>query len=158
MHTLINYADDQHRDQVIQLWETVFGYETAHNTPSLAIDKKLAVDDGLFFVALVEGAVVGTVMAGYDGHRGWLYAVAVHPSQRKNGLGAALVGFAEQALITRGCMKINLQIISSNEAVMGFYQSLGYAVEPRISMGKTVSQNTAAASLSPLRSAARLTG
>jgi ribosomal protein S18 acetylase RimI-like enzyme len=141
MHTLTDYSDDQHRQQVIQLWETVFGYETAHNTPSLAIDKKLAVHDGLFFVALADGSVCGTVMAGYDGHRGWLYAVAVHPLHRKQGLGAALVRFAEQALVARGCMKINLQIVSGNDAVAGFYESLGYAVERRISMGKTLKQN-----------------
>lgn len=141
MHTLVHYADGPHRQQVIQLWETVFGYEAAHNIPSLAIDKKLAMQDGLFFVALVDGAVVGTVLAGYDGHRGWLYSVAVHPSQRKKGLGAALVRLAEQALIARGCMKINLQVVSGNEAVTAFYASLGYAVEKRVSMGKTVSQN-----------------
>ena len=141
MHTLVHYADGPHRQQVIQLWETVFGYEAAHNTPSLAIDKKLAMQDGLFFVALVDGAVVGTVLAGYDGHRGWLYSVAVHPSQRKKGLGAALVRLAEQALAARGCMKINLQIVSGNEAVTAFYASLGYAVEKRVSMGKTVGQN-----------------
>ena len=63
MHTLVHYADGPHRQQVIQLWETVFGYEAAHNTPSLAIDKKLAMHDGLFFVALVDGTVVGTVLA-----------------------------------------------------------------------------------------------
>jgi ribosomal protein S18 acetylase RimI-like enzyme len=141
MYTLINYADDQHRQQVIQLWKTALGYEAAHSTPSLAIDKKLAVQDGLFFVALAEEAVVGTVLAGYDGHRGWLYSVAVHPSQRKKGLGAALVHFAEQALTARGCMKINLQIVGGNEAVTAFYESLGYAVEKRVSMGKIVSQN-----------------
>ena len=141
MHTLVHYADGPHRQQVIQLWETVFGYEAAHNIPSLAIDKKLAMQDGLFFVALVDGAVVGTVLAGYDGHRGWLYSVAVHPSQRKRGLGAALVRLAEQALTARGCMKINLQVVSGNEAVTAFYASLGYAVEKRVSMGKTVSQN-----------------
>ena len=141
MHTLVHYADGPHRQQVIQLWETVFGYEAAHNIPSLAIDKKLAMQDGLFFVALVDGAVVGTVLAGYDGHRGWLYSVAVHPSQRKKGLGAALVRLAEQALTARGCMKINLQVVSGNEAVTAFYASLGYAVEKRVSMGKTVSQN-----------------
>jgi ribosomal protein S18 acetylase RimI-like enzyme len=141
MNTIIEYADESHRQQVIHLWQTVFGYEAAHNTPGLAIDKKLAVQDGLFFVAHVDEAVVGTVLAGYDGHRGWLYAVAVHPSYRKQGLGAALVRFAEHALTARGCMKINLQIVSGNDSVAAFYESLGYAVEKRVSMGKTVSAN-----------------
>lgn len=82
MYTLVHYVDGPHRQQVIPLWETVFGYEAAHNTPSLTIDKKLAMQDGLFFVALVDGAVVGTVLAGYDGHRG--QSVRTYP--RRKGL------------------------------------------------------------------------
>lgn len=140
MHTIIDYDDASHRRQVIALWETVFGYEDSHNQPGLAIDKKLAAPDGLFFVAVADGTVVGTVLAGYDGHRGWLYAVAVHPAHRKQGLGKALVRFAEQALIARGCLKINLQLIAGNASV-AFYEALGYAVEPRVSMGKKLDQN-----------------
>jgi ribosomal protein S18 acetylase RimI-like enzyme len=143
MHAITSYSDAVHRSQVVHLWETVFGYEAAHNTPSLAIDKKLEVNDDLFFVALLAGAVVGTVLAGYDGHRGWLYSVAVHPAHRKEGLGSALIRCAEQALIKRGCMKINLQIMSGNERVSAFYASLGYAVEQRTSMGKRIPENIA---------------
>jgi ribosomal protein S18 acetylase RimI-like enzyme len=80
-------------------------------------------------------------MAGYDGHRGWLYSVAVHPSHRREGLGAKLVRHAEDALITRGCMKINLQIVSANASVADFYEALGYSIEPRISMGKKIGAN-----------------
>jgi ribosomal protein S18 acetylase RimI-like enzyme len=141
MQLIIQYSDERHRQQVIQLWATVFGYDAAHNAPGLAIDRKLAVRDGLFFLAEVDGAVAGTTLAGYDGHRGWLYSVAVHPIHRNQGLGVALVRFAEQALVERGCMKINLQIRSGNEAVSRFYESLGYAVERRVSMGKVMSQN-----------------
>ncbi|WPN61407.1 GNAT family acetyltransferase [Pseudomonas sp. P9_35] len=141
MDAIANYSNEHHRLSVMQLWETVFGYETAHNTPSLAIDKKLAVSDGLFFVALAGDEVVGTVLAGYDGHRGWLYSVAVHPAHRRKGLGANLVRHAEGALTARGCMKINLQIVSANENVKTFYESLGYSVEPRISMGKKIESN-----------------
>jgi ribosomal protein S18 acetylase RimI-like enzyme len=145
MHTILQYSDEHHRQQVIQLWHTVFGYEDAHNAPELAIDKKLAVADGLFFVALADGTVAGTVMAGYDGHRGWLYSVAVHPSQRQQGLGAALIRFAEEALAARGCLKINLQIRGGNDSVAAFYESLGFVVEDRISMGKKVIRNIPAA-------------
>ena len=139
MHTIIEYNDTAHRRQVIALWETVFGYEDSHNRPGLAIDMKLAAPDGLFFVAVVDDTVVGTVLAGYDGHRGWLYAVAVHPAHRKQGLGKALVRFAEEALTARGCLKINLQLIADNASMASFYEALGYAVEPRISMGKKFS-------------------
>ncbi|RON49324.1 GNAT family acetyltransferase [Pseudomonas frederiksbergensis] len=141
MFPIVDYTHEHHRNAVIELWETAFGYETAHNTPSLVIDKKLAETDGLLFVALDGEVVVGTVMAGYDGHRGWLYSVAVHPAQRRQGLGAGLVRHAEQALTARGCMKINLQIVSTNEQVKSFYESLGYGVEARISMGKKVEVN-----------------
>lgn len=141
MTTITSYIDTAHRTQVIALWDTVFGYETAHNAPGLAIDKKLAAQDDLFFVAVVQNRVVGTAIAGYDGHRGWLYSVAVHPAQRKQGLGKALIKHAEAALSARGCMKINLQILAHNHAVAAFYESLGYAVEERISMGKRLAQN-----------------
>lgn len=62
------FVNAAHRSQVVGLWETVFGYEAAHNNPSLVIDKKIEVDDQLFFVAVADSAVVGTIMAGYDGH------------------------------------------------------------------------------------------
>ena len=86
MIQIVEYSNPHHRQPVIDLWNRSFGYDTAHNTPSLAIDRKLAVDDALFFVALDQGQVIGTLMAGYDGHRGWLYALAV----TRNSAGSAL--------------------------------------------------------------------
>ncbi|AOS77398.1 acetyltransferase [Pseudomonas sp. ICMP 19500] len=142
-HPIGPYRDRQHRAQVIELWQQAFGYDTAHNLPSLAIDKKLAVNDGLFFVATDNKAVIGTILAGYDGHRGWLYSVAVHTDYRRHGLGSSLVRYAEQALTALGCMKINLQITGGNDVVVGFYEALGYGVEPRISMGKKIAENIA---------------
>ncbi len=141
MPTIRKYNDSTDRDSVITLWQTVFGYEAAHNEPSLSIAKKVATKDGMFFVAADEINIVGTVMAGYDGHRGWLYAVAVHPTQRRAGLGGKLIRFAEDALTAAGCMKINLQLLASNESTAAFYQSLGYTVEPRVSMGKVLKVN-----------------
>lgn len=139
--TLSLFDDDAHREQVIALWQTVFGDASAHNSPALVIDTKLAALDGLFFVALLHDRVVGTVMAGYDGHRGWLYSVAVHPDHRQQGIGSQLVARAERTLTGRGCLKINLQILEDNAAVAAFYASLGYAVEPRVSMGKRLAEN-----------------
>ena len=71
--------DSVHRVQVIQLWQLVFAYTAAHNDPAFTIDPKWCAKDGLFFVAIREERVMGTAMAGYDGHRGWLYVIAVHP-------------------------------------------------------------------------------
>lgn len=140
-HPIGPYRDRQHRAQVVALWQEAFGYDTAHNLPTLVIDKKLAVNDGLFFVATDKKTVVGTILAGYDGHRGWLYSVAVHADYRRHGLGSSLVRYAEQALTALGCMKVNLQITSGNDGVAGFYEALGYGVEPRISMGKKIVGN-----------------
>jgi ribosomal protein S18 acetylase RimI-like enzyme len=95
------------------------------------------MDDGLFFVAEgPAGEVQGTVMAGYDGHRGWLYAVAVEPGLRQRGVGRALVEHACAELAARGCGKVNLQVREDSEAVAAFYEALGFVREPRISLGR----------------------
>ena len=142
MDPIITTFDNRlHRDQVISLWEKVFGYEADHNTPQLVIDKKLEFGDGLFFIALNNHDLVGTIMAGYDGHRGWIYAIAVSPNYQKQGIGSSLLAFAERKLSELGCMKINLQIMESNEAVESFYIANGYQTEMRISMGKRLPKN-----------------
>jgi len=130
------YDDARDRAVVIALWERVFAYPAAHNAPGLAIDTKLAAQDGLFFVCEQDGQVAGTAMAGWDGHRGWLYSIAVDPAHRRQRIATRLVRHAEGQLQQRGCPKINLQIVADNAQVVAFYESLGYAVEPRISMGK----------------------
>jgi ribosomal protein S18 acetylase RimI-like enzyme len=139
--TISPYSDRAHRAEVVALWEAVFGYEAAHNKPTLVIEKKVAFGDELFFVALFGDVVIGTVMAGYDGHRGWIYSVAVSPAHRRRGVGAQLVRFAERALASKGCVKVNLQIIEGNESVAAFYRALGFSVEKRVSMGKRIHEN-----------------
>ena len=141
MPTIREYKDTTDRVQVVELWRNVFGYDTAHNEPNLAISKKIATKDGLFFVAVENTEVVGTIMAGYDGHRGWLYSVAVDPNKRLSGLGSSLVHHAEKALADLGCMKVNLQLLDTNEATAAFYKSIGYSVEPRLSMGKLITRS-----------------
>jgi MOSC domain-containing protein YiiM/GNAT superfamily N-acetyltransferase len=141
MPEITPYQNNIHRVQVVQLWRDMLGYQSGHNAPERVIERKLAVRDGLFFVALDAGAVIGTVLAGYDGHRGWLYSVAVHPAHQHKGVGSALVRHAELALTARGCMKINLQIVEGNEGVTAFYARLGYAVEKRVSMGRRIESN-----------------
>ncbi len=75
-------------------------------------------------------------MSGYDGHRGWLYAVAVKPEFRRKGIGRQLVNHAVSALMNIGCPKVNLQVRSTNAAVVAFYKAIGFSTEDRISMGK----------------------
>jgi ribosomal protein S18 acetylase RimI-like enzyme len=94
----------------------------------------------LFFVAECDGEVIGTVMAGYDGHRGWIYSLAVKPEARSRGTGRQLIRHAETALARAGCAKVNLQVVDENKGVVEFYRKAGYAVEPRISMGKLLTK------------------
>lgn len=135
---IIPYNDSKHREQVTGLWTAVFGYSAARNNPEFSIDKKLAHGDGLFWVAEESDRVRGTIMAGYDGHRGWLYSLAVATGSRFKQIGTELLKQAEEKLKQLGCVKINLQILSSNEAVKQFYMKNGYNVEERISMGKVM--------------------
>jgi len=130
------YIDARDRQAVVSLWKQAFGYSSPHNDPLFAIDQKLKFGDGLFFVATETDELLGTVMAGYDGHRGWIYSLAVIPGRRNHGVGAALLRQAESALVAKGCPKVNLQILDTNAATIGFYEKQGYIVEPRISMGK----------------------
>jgi ribosomal protein S18 acetylase RimI-like enzyme len=118
------------------LWREAFPDYAPRNFAANSIPAKLKVQPDLLLVALADARVIGSVMAGYDGHRGWLYSVAVRKSHRRQGIGAALIGEAEQRLRALGCVKINLQIVETNGAVSRFYEALGYAIEPRISMGK----------------------
>jgi ribosomal protein S18 acetylase RimI-like enzyme len=106
------------------------------NDPDKDIDRKVARADGMFLVAEAAGTVVGVVMAGYDGHRGWLNYLAVDPDRRSDGIGRALVAEAEARLADCGCPKVNLQIRDTNTDVVRFYEQLGYAVDAAISMGK----------------------
>ena len=129
---------NEDRAAVISLWNDVFQNPTGRNDPARSIDRKIAAKDKLFFVATDDGAIVGTVMAGYDGHRGWLYSVAVDPAFQRRGVGTMLIRHAECVLSDLGCVKINLQVLPENESAVTFYRTLNYSVEPRISMGKII--------------------
>jgi ribosomal protein S18 acetylase RimI-like enzyme len=138
---IVPFDNERHRGPVVELWKRVFGYPDRRNEPSLVIDKKLAAGDGLLLVAVEGDRVLGTVMAGYDGHRGWIYSMAVTPERRREGIGSRLLGRAEEEMRRLGCVKVNLQIFGTNEAVKGFYEKGGYRVEDRTSMGKEIPEN-----------------
>lgn len=130
------YKNDD-RNSLISLWENVFPDDPPHNAPSTVIDKKIAVDD-LIFVAEDNRKIVGACIAGYDGHRGWLYAVAVSQNHRRRGKGTELIRFAIKSLKALGCIKVNLQIRSTNTALANFYKHLGFSTEDRLSMGTRI--------------------
>ncbi len=122
--------------EVVQLWKKVFPESPLHNDPIRDIQRKLKIQPGLFLVAVNDHLLVGTSMAGYDGHRGWIYYLAVDPAYRRNGIGTALMKKVEGLLAQRDCPKLNLQIRANNSDLQAFYEKSGYSVEERISMGK----------------------
>ena len=137
--TVVGYRLE-HFAGVKALWEACFPGDPPRNRAEAAIPAKLAQGDGLFFIAEGPGGEVqATVMAGYDGHRGWLYAVAVDPALRQCGIGRVLVEHACTELAARGCGKVNLQVRDGNDAAAAFYEKLGFDREPRISFGRTLS-------------------
>ncbi|WP_250533255.1 GNAT family acetyltransferase [Caballeronia sp. AZ10_KS36] len=137
---IIRTFDASDRDAVIALWRDVFPeYADAsrpQRDPALSIANKLRTQPELFFVGVSDGDVVGTVMCGYDGHRGWIYSLAVSPALRGRGFGRALMLHAEAALGRAGCPKVNLQILSARRDLLPFYERLGYRVDEVVSLGK----------------------
>lgn len=121
---------------VVAIWTSAFGYMTPHNDPRLSIARKMAFQPELFFVAVVDDFVVGTVMGGYDGHRGWIYSLAVSEGRRRVGIARALMAHVEDTLEGLSCLKVNLQVLPGNDSVVTLYEELGYVVEPRICLGK----------------------
>jgi ribosomal protein S18 acetylase RimI-like enzyme len=112
-------------DAVVALWH-VAGLTRPWNDPHRDIERKLAVQPELFLVADDAGAVVGSVMVGYDGHRGWLYYLASDPARRGEGIARALVEAAEERLLAMGCPKVQLMVRPDNEGAQGLYDALGY--------------------------------
>ena len=135
MPSIAQYADE-HFAGVDALWKDAFPNDTPWNAANLALPEKIKFQPDLMLVALEEGVVVGSVMAGYDGHRGWISRIAVLRSHQGRGTGQALIASAEERLAALGCIKVNLQVAKSNSAVVAFYQSAGYQVDERISMTK----------------------
>jgi ribosomal protein S18 acetylase RimI-like enzyme len=125
--------DDE--EAVVRLWHRC-GLVTSLNDPAKDIRRKLEVHPELFLVAVLEGGVVGTVMAGYEGHRGWINYLAVDPTRQKKGIGRQLVTSVENLLKALGCPKINLQVRSGNIEVQAFYAKIGFVQEPVTSFGK----------------------
>jgi ribosomal protein S18 acetylase RimI-like enzyme len=122
-------------DAVVALWEAA-GLTRPWNDPRKDIARKLMVQGEWFLVAASRGEVIGSVMAGYDGHRGWVNYLAVSPNARRAGIGRALMNEVELRLRDAGCPKINLQVRETNQEALGFYQALGYSTDDVVSLGR----------------------
>lgn len=125
----------QDQEAVVALWQDC-RLVVPQNDPYEDIRSKLGFQPDLFLVAVRDGRLVGTVMAGYEGHRGWINYLAVAPELRRGRIGQRLMIAAEDRLRALGCPKINLQVRRSNPAVIAFYRSLGFSEDAVVSLGK----------------------
>lgn len=131
----IRAFSEQDQESVISLWSQC-GLIRPWNDPVQDICRKLNVQPQMFLVGLVEDQVIGSLMAGHDGHRGWINYLAVAPSHQHLGYGRLLMQHAESLLLQAGCPKVNVQIRTDSEAVVAFYRSMDYELDDVVSMGK----------------------
>ncbi len=129
------------RNKVILLWENC-GLTRKWNDPNKDIDRKMSFQSELFLVGEINGKIVSSAMAGYDGHRGSVFYLAVDPSLQGKGYGKKLMDEIEKMLITLGCPKINIVIRTSNKKVQDFYTNLGYSRDEIVSVGKRLIPDT----------------
>lgn len=127
--------------QVIELWQRN-QLTVPYNDPWRDIQRKMTVQPDLFLVGVMDGAVIATAMAGYDGHRGWINYLAVAPEFQQKGIARQMMKMAEARLLELGCPKINLQIRTSNTGVIKFYKKIGFAMDDVVSMGKRLIEDT----------------
>jgi len=138
---LRTYRPSDH-DALVSLWSSC-GLLRPWNDPRRDIERKLVHDPDGLLVLEADGCLAGSVMVGYDGHRGWVNYLAVDPAWRGRGLGRMLMDKAEQRLLALGCPKVNLQVRASNEHAVAFYRHLGYGTDDVVSMGKRLLDDAA---------------
>lgn len=126
--------------EVISLWQAC-GLVVSHNDPRKDIERKMKVNPEMFLVGELDGRIVGTCMAGYEGHRGWINYLGVHPDFQRRGFATRLMDEAERILREAGCPKINLQVRSTNREVMAFYEGLGYALDDVVGFGRRLEED-----------------
>ena len=143
MSLIIRPYEPKDQRAVIALWNTCH-LLVPQNDPVRDIDAKTQFQGSLFLVAVKTGRLLGTVMAGYEGHRGWINYLAVAPDYRRQGLGRQLMEAAESKLRDLNCPKINLQVRRSNKGVIAFYHAIGFREDDVVSLGKRLDNPMAA--------------
>ena len=137
----IRAYEDSDKVAVIQLWQDC-GLVAPQNNPIRDIQRKSQVNPEWFLVGLQNDTIVASCMIGYEGHRGWINYLAVAPIEQRKGLAREIMAEAERLLREAGCPKINLQIRATNTAVIAFYESIGFATNSAISMGKRLEEDS----------------
>ena len=126
-------------EAVRRLWVQAFPNDPLRNEPAVVIRRKLEVQRELFLVGESDGAILATLLGGYDGFRCWVYHVAVDVAHRQMGYGRQMMQTAERLLKRTGCPKLNIQVRAHNQGVVEFYRRIGYTVDDHVSMGKLLS-------------------
>ena len=131
----IHAADPAERDATVALWELA-GLTRPWNDPVRDFDLALSNPGSTILLARDGGRLVGSVMVGFDGHRGWVYYLASNPDCRRRGIGRALMNAAEEWLRTRDCPKIQLMVRGDNQSARGFYDAIGYDIQDVVTIGR----------------------
>jgi ribosomal protein S18 acetylase RimI-like enzyme len=126
------------REALIALWQACNLVVAGANDPAADIDFCVQSTDADILVGEQAGRLIASIMVGHDGHRGWMYYVAVDPKARKSGLGRQMVVAGEAWLKARGAPKSQLMIRETNTQVEAFYARLGYKTIPRLVMQKVL--------------------
>ena len=135
MNIVIRSYHESDKNDVIQLWKEC-DLVVPWNDPQQDIERKMAIQPELFLIGLMNNEIVATSMTGYDGHRGWVYYLAVKPKYQKQEIGRQLMKEAEDRLLELGCPKLNIMVRSTNFEVINFYKAIGYEVDAVTNMGK----------------------
>ena len=122
-------------NSIVSLWE-ICELSRPWNDPVKDIERKLSVQRELFLILEKNGEILGSVMGGYDGHRGSVNYLGIHPDHKNEGLGKLLMNRIEEELIKMGCPKINLMVRNSNLDVHEFYRVIGYEEQEVVVFGK----------------------
>jgi ribosomal protein S18 acetylase RimI-like enzyme len=130
---IISY-DPKYQEDIIDLWKKC-NLIVPQNDPTEDIQKKLDFQPDLFLSALLDGQLIGSVMVGYEGHRGWLNYLAVLPEYQKRGYGKRLVKKAVEELRKLDCLKVNVQVRKNNPSAIGFHKHLGFKDDNVVTLG-----------------------
>ncbi|MGD1930361.1 MAG: GNAT family acetyltransferase [Leptolyngbyaceae cyanobacterium] len=132
---------EQDRQSLIALWQAC-ELTRPWNDPDQDITRKISIQPDLLLVGELDRQLIASAMAGYDGHRGSVFYLAVAPAFQQRGYGQALMTEVERLLTSMGCPKLNIVIRSSNRQVLDFYRGLGYATDDVVSIGKRLIADT----------------
>ena len=137
MGVRVEPATSNDREATIALWE-IAGLTRSWNDPRSDFDLALSNPTSDVLLARQGAELVGTIMVGFDGHRGWIYYLATDPGNRGRGIGRALVEAAEDKLRAFGCPRVRLMVRGGNRPARAFYETLGYEAQDVVTLGRTL--------------------